>query len=55
MAAGTIEGNLAPSSSGPGRRPFKAEIAGSNPVGAATCVQLVAHRRRNRIRSMPGL
>ena len=31
--------NLAPSSSGLGRRPLKAEIAGSNPVGATTKLQ----------------
>lgn len=28
--------NMAPSSSGLGRRPLKAEIAGSNPVGATS-------------------
>ena len=28
---------LSPSSSGLGRRPFKAKIAGSNPAGGTTC------------------
>lgn len=37
--------DTAPSSSGPGRDPFKVEIAGSNPAGATFSAQ--AHSRES--------